>query len=141
MARSAVTAGRLRKISEEVGIQGIDEIKGNIAKKLDKLTGMQAKRVFMRAALLLVREEKANIHSITGHLAGAIFADYGDPKKPNVLVGTNNRKAPHGLLVEEGHGGPHPAPPHPYHKPAVNATRGIMAATIAEGLKDLVEQE
>jgi len=32
--------------------------------------------------------------------------------------------APHAWLVEHGHGGPKPAPPHPYLIPAVEATQG-----------------
>jgi HK97 gp10 family phage protein len=41
-------------------------------------------------------------------------------------------------LVEFGHGGPHPAPPHPFMRPAWDSTKGqvlrVMADKIATGL-------
>ena len=40
--------------------------------------------------------------------------------KSIAFVGINFRIAPHAHLVEDGHGGPHPAPPHPFFRPKVN---------------------
>lgn len=156
MARSAVTKGALGKVGVEIGIEGIDQIKKAIAAKMDRMTGLQAKKVFMRAALILVREARDNVNSITGQLSAAIFAAYGKQDKANVLVGVSiggRGKAPYGWVVEHGHviwkGGRKRSgtgkqvgtvKPHPYMAPAIKSARPAMAATIAEGLKELAEK-
>lgn len=140
MARQAVTARKLGQISLEVGIEGIAEINKEIAERLDRMTGVEAKKIWMRAALVVVREIRDNIHNITGTLSAGVFAAFGTKTKPNVLVGVSiggRGKAPHGWVVEHGHGGPHPAPPHPYFKPGVQAARPMVGAIIAEGMKEL----
>jgi hypothetical protein len=137
MARSAVTKGRLQKVGAEVGVSGVEEIKANIAGKLDKFLGMAAKQVFMKAAMIAVKEIKDLAPVKSGKLRDAIFADYGDPKKPNVLVGVNYKKAPHGHLAEfKNHGGDQP-----FFRPGITATRAPMAVVIVEGLRDLAEND
>ncbi len=53
-----------------------------------------------------------------------------------VLIATDD---PIAHLVEEGHGGPSPAPAHPYMRPAFEAKKGeaveIIKATLKEALK------
>lgn len=137
MARSAVTKGRLQKVGADVGVQGVEEIKAAIAAKLDKFVGGAAKNVFMRAALIAVAEIKDLAPVKSGKLKSAIFAAPGDPKKPNVLVGVDYKKAPHAHLAEfKNHGGHHS-----YFRAGITATRAPMAATIAQGLRDLAEQD
>ncbi len=156
MARSAVTAGKLDKIGVEIGVEGIADIKKAIAAKLDKMVGQEAKKVFMRAGLVLVREARDNVNSITGQLAAGIFAAYGQSGKPNVIVGVSigaRGRAPHGWVVEHGHilwrggrrrqGGGHQVgvvAPHPYFKNAVKSASPVMGAIIAEGLKEIADQ-
>ena len=41
---------------------------------------------------------------------------------------------PHAHLVELGHGGPKPAPPHPFMKPAIEDTSGTLRA-IVQGMR------
>ena len=152
MARSAVSKGLLGKVGAEVGVYGIEGIKANIAAKLNQMTGMSAKRVFMRAAMQLVNEAKDIVPVDTGRLRDAIFAAYGDPRKPNVIVGVNYKKAPHAHLIEyghiqTGHGGKGKGrgikfiPGSAFMRRALVSARPTMAATIAEGLKALVEAD
>lgn len=155
MARSAVTSRTLERASASVGLEGVADVKKKLEERIDRFSALGAKKVFMRAGMILVREERDAVMHLTpdseatGQLAAAIFASYGDPKKPNVVVGvrsgggkkkSDKARAPHAYPVAHGHGGPHPAPPHPWVSQSVNATKGVMAVTIAEGLKDLVEQ-
>lgn len=44
-------------------------------------------------------------------------------------------------LVEGGHGGPHPAPPHPFVKPAMDANMAAMNTIIAAELRAGLVQE
>ena len=56
----------------------------------------------------------------TGNLKAAAYAiAYPATATENAVAyaGIRPRKAPHGRLVEYGHGGPHPAPPHPFFRP------------------------
>jgi HK97 gp10 family phage protein len=147
MARSAVTNKTLGKVGSEVGIDGIPELKANIAAKLDKMMGQAAKKVFMRAAMRMVEEAKDLVPVKTGTLRDAIYAAYGDTKKPNVIVGVNYRKAPHAHLIEYGHihtthdgRGTSMTKAHPFMRPALTYARPKMAAIIAEGLKSLVQE-
>lgn len=123
----------------EIGVEGIDKINKAIEERLNRVSGIQAKKVWMQAGLAIVREIRDNINSITGRLDSAVFAAYGKPTKPNVIVGVNiggRGRAPHGWLVEHGHGGD-TAPPHPFFKPGVLAARPVAAAIILQGMKKL----
>ena len=65
-----------------------------------------------------VRDDaKANIHDITGNLSKGIKAKKSKYDGGGwIVLGT----APHSHLVEYGHGGPRPAPPHPFLRPALD---------------------
>lgn len=51
-----------------------------------------------------------------------------------VEVGAFYGEAPHAHLVEGGHGGPRPAPPHPFLQPAVEMTEADVIDAIMEEL-------
>jgi hypothetical protein len=143
MARQGVTPGKLKTVGAEIGIEGIPEIKANIAKVLDRALGEKAKKVFMRAAMISVKEIRDlapydPLRKRGTHLRDAVFADYGDPKKPNVIVGVNPKKAPHGHWLEYGNVR---MKAKPYFRPGVNAARAPMAAELATGMKNLITKE
>lgn len=77
---------------------------------------------------------------LTGKLRSAIFASRGSKSKPNAFVGVDHKIAPHGHLVEFGHAGPHPAPPHPFMRPAVEANRANVRTIIAAGVAKIVNK-
>jgi HK97 gp10 family phage protein len=47
--------------------------------------------------------------------------------------------APHAHLVEDGHGGPHPAPPHPFARPAFDSTKDVAFSNIRQSFIDEME--
>lgn len=59
----------------------------------------------------------------------------GGTKNPSVLVGVWGE--PVAYYVEYGHGGPHPAPPHPYMKPTAEATED----DVVDAIMDVLERE
>jgi hypothetical protein len=147
MARSAISSKQFQGTG--ISIEGLDELKANIDRKLDLMTGLQAKRVFMRAGLVIVRAVREYIHNITGKLSAGIFATYGKLDSPDVLIGVSigaTGKAPHGWVVEHGHHlvawghetGKEVAP-HPYFSKGVIAAREEAAQIIVDGMKDLIE--
>ena len=137
MPRRAVTQRSIGRVAREVfKIEGVEEIQRNIGKVLDRATGEEIKKTYMRGAMILVREAKSIVPVLTGKLRDAIFAAYGDPSKSNVIVGVKYKKAPHAHLVEFG---TVKAGPHPYMRPAISASRSSIAATIIEGFKRIVD--
>jgi len=64
------------------------------------------------------------------------------------VVGGQYKKDPseegsanHAHLVEFGHGGPKPAPPHPFMRPAFDATKGKAEAKLRRAIGKGVERE
>jgi len=78
----------------------------------------------------------------SGNLYKAVYAK-AYPRtvtRPAVaFAGIRPRKAPHAHLLEYGHAGPHPAPPHPFFRPAVDGCREEVMKNIRTGLKKTVE--
>lgn len=146
--RSGVTAGRLRKVGAEIEIDASDALAG-VTALLKKVSGSQSgrqavgqefkRRVIMPAALIAVREiEDLAPKGPTGNLKKAPFADYGDPKKPNVLVGMNYKIAPHAHLVEYG---TVKMRPQPYFRPGITSSRSAMAATMLSNAKEFITED
>lgn len=140
MARSVITPK-----GAAARIEGLPELQAKMAKIIDSSSGIEAKHVWMKAALVL-RDEARDLAPVLkkpkkGHIAGllksAIFAAYGDPAKPNVLVGVNYRIAPHAHWVEFGNAH---MPAQPFMRPALTATRSMCVAIIAEGYRKLIEE-
>jgi HK97 gp10 family phage protein len=50
------------------------------------------------------------------------------------------RKGPHAHLVEYGHGGPHPAPAHPFFRPAWDANKSRVEKQIVDDLTNLIDK-
>jgi HK97 gp10 family phage protein len=141
MARSA--AGNAARID------GIPELQAKMAQIIDRASGPEAKKIWMKAALVLrdkardlapvIRIPKPNPlpWQVPGTLKSAIFAAYGDPSKPYVIVGVNYHRAPQAHWIEYGTA---KAGAQPYMRPALTATRSLMVAIIAEGgYKALIE--
>ena len=92
------------------------------------------------APVLAAMEQNALPHRRTGRLQAAL--KIGKSKRTryrrSVDVGVFGNDAPHAHLVEFGHGGPAPAPEHPFMAPAYEATKDeamrIVRDAIAEAL-------
>lgn len=102
--------------------------------------GDEMKEVFMEGARKLRDEAKRMAPVRTGLLRDSIFATKGVARKPSALVGVNFNRAHHAHLVEFGHGGPHPAPPHPYMRPALMSQRPVIQKIITDGLSKILKR-
>lgn len=80
--------------------------------------------------LMPIMREKAPERS--GTLKGSI--KIGRRNGSSIAVGSFHGDAPHAHLVERGHGGPKPAPPHPFMEPAVQETEDQVIDAIMEEL-------
>jgi len=80
----------------------------------------------------------------TGNLRkgiGTKLVVYQGDETAVLMVGVNFRKAPHAHLVEYGHGGPQPAPPHPFLRPAFDAAKATALAKIEKSFRSGIKRE
>lgn len=78
----------------------------------------------------IVVDAKSNINNLTGNLEKGIKANKSKFEDGGWIVRST---APHSYLVEYGHGGPRPAPPHPFLRKALDSN--IEAAKAQFGAK------
>lgn len=123
-----------------VRITGGKELRDELAKLVNEVTGKEMKEVYYQAATILRDEAKRRVPVKTGLLKRAIFASKGEERRPNALVGVDYRQAPHAHLVEFGHGGRSPAGPKPYMRPALEAKRKEIRQAMVDGLSAIVEK-
>ena len=99
-------------------------------KEFDKMLAAHINENAETIAKQIARDAKARVNVVTGNLKKSIKA-----KKSKFEDGgwITQATAPHAWLVEHGHGGPKPAPAHPYLRPALDAN--IAAARDAFGVK------
>ena len=140
----AVISGRRRTVGsgarKALRIEGIEEIENNLDRVLNATTGKAMKEVMMQAALVArnIVRDLAPLGK-TGNLKKAAFAAFGDPSKPNVLVGMNYKIAPHAHLVEFGHAGK-AAGPHPYFRPGITIAAPRMKPILEAGFRKVIEE-
>lgn len=76
---------------------------------------------------------RANTPVRVGTLVSSIRT--GAVKGRSITTGSFKKKGAHARLVEYGHGGPKPAPPHPFVAPAYEATKDTSYEQIAEVMR------
>ncbi len=82
-----------------------------------------------KIARQIAKDARASVGVKTGRLKRSIRAKESKFDDGGWIVVAT---APHAWLVEHGHGGPHPAPPHPFLRPAldknINEARRLFGA-------------
>lgn len=122
------------KINFNVDAAGINDV----VRQLDAVgnLGRQATKALNAGAEIVLRAAKESAPVRTGELKSALRV--GRRKKTRdqyaVEVGTFYPDAAHTHLVERGHGGPKPAPAHPFLEPAVERTEEAVIDAIMEEL-------
>lgn len=93
-----------------------------------------------RGAELEGRFRDAAPQGPTGNLKAAAYSNLA-PEKTVIFAGFRQGKgrAPHAHLVEYGHGGPHPAPPHPFMRPTWDSSKQEILEGIEQDLKQNIE--
>jgi HK97 gp10 family phage protein len=126
----------------QIYLKGIDALERETNKIIKQVTEGQTKVLLDQAKLVRDRiKEKAPLGP-TGNLKKAAYAAVSAEtatKMPFAFAGIRPRKAPHAHLVEYGHGGPHPAPAHPFVRPAWDELHETVRENIKKGIKSLVE--
>ena len=112
-------------------ISGADDLKSDLASIAGALgdDGAAAVRILKSAAQPILEQMIQNAgtdpHPRSGLLRGSLKVRGGSRKHgaARVTVGVHSGEAGarYANPVEHGHGGPHPAPPHPFVRPAFDA--------------------
>jgi len=137
------TSGNIMKPS--IYLKGIDELErkcNNILKELSK-----EKRLIVLSAVRYIRDGiKENIKSQfkvrSGNLLKSPYAVAYPEKTDSPVIGfagVRPRRAPHAHLLEYGHGGPHPAGPHEFVRPAIDDRKGRALDMVEAKLKKTIE--
>lgn len=133
--------------------EGVPEMKRLFAQFAESIgpDGMGTAREQLKSALmppaLTIRDEARDLaprfegklpsgQPAAGTLREAIIAAKGPPDRPGVVVFVDFNKAPYARFVETGTS---KMQAEPYFRPAVNATRPLVANMVADGLKALIE--
>jgi len=126
-------------VSIQHDLRNLKKTFGNITKHLDDEQILEA---FEGEGKDLQRDMRSRIHDDSGNLSAAVVVKrFANQRKgaPAVFVAIDRRIAPHAHLVEYGHGGPNPAPPHPFFRPAIDGFRmkvgGQIKAAIQNALR------
>lgn len=105
------------------------------------------RQVLVRALEPVRDRAVANVHSITGRTAAAIVVGSGKGIAPSAWVKVdkrvatalwNGRSISYPTMVEAGHGGKHPAPPHPFFRPAFDSAKAQTRQIVRDGIEDLI---
>ena len=137
-------------------VKGLDELMTDIAAMtaqldMEKGGSTVANGILERAAVPVEEQMKANASRdpkiISGDLHGAIHT--GPVKKrrnggKRITIGVHRKDWNHEdyypAFVEYGHGGPGPAPAHPYIRPAYDTTEDEAYEIIRDGLREAIDR-
>jgi len=126
----------------QICLKGLDQLERQGNKLIKEVTSEETKLLLKQARLIRDRIKQKAPVGPTGNLKKATYAK-ALPKtmtSPAVaFAGIRPRRAPHARLVEYGHGGPHPAPPHPFFRPAVDEVKETVKRNIQVGLGKAVK--
>lgn len=122
-------------------LKGDKELIEALEKAEKSLHSDEVHRVLVEAARAIRADAASRIRDKTGNLRKALFTY--EKKQPlgsllSVLAGVSPKGAPHRHLVEYGHAGPHPAPPHPFWRPALDAQWPRWRSVIMAKAKELL---
>ncbi len=139
-----------------MNVDGLDHLMTDIAgmasaMDADGAGAPTAKRILEEAAVPIHQQMKANASRnpkiISGKLHGAL--NIGKVKKrrnggKHITIGVHRKDwdgdAYYPAYVEYGHGGPGPAPAHPYIRPAYDARQDEAYEIIRDGLRNALDK-
>ena len=131
--------------------KGGAELRGDIARMADALRtddgGTAATNRILEAAAQPVLEQmiqnaSTDPHPRSGKLRSALRIKKGSRRRgARVTIGVHTESgAAYGVPVEFGHGGPHPAPPHPFVRPAFDARAEESYELLKQRLRTALDQ-
>ena len=125
-------------------VEGFNGLEMDLQKLAARMDGDDiARRVLEAGAQVIetrmVNNASADPHPRSGKLRGAIKSRMNGKK--SVTVGIWSEDVPYAYPVEFGHGGPHPAPAHPFLRPAFDEGKDEAYEQIKALLGDALHSE
>jgi HK97 gp10 family phage protein len=118
-----------------IGIENVTKKFAIVAKAIDR-AGKES--ILKQAQFIRDRIREKAPQGETGNLKRSVIAKVL-PERANwphlAIAGIDRKIAPHAGLVEYGHAGPHPAPPHPFFRPAVAECMDIAEKNIEKDVQ------
>ncbi|NLV85438.1 MAG: HK97 gp10 family phage protein [Spirochaetales bacterium] len=132
-------------------LKGSTELRGDIARMADALRtdergGATVNRILEAAAQpvleQMIQNASTDPHPRSGKLRSALRIKKGSRRRgARVTIGAHTESgAAYGVPVEFGHGGPHPAPPHPFVRPAFDARAEESYELLKQRLRTALDQ-
>ncbi len=128
----------------KVEIKGMDNLERQFGKLTSLLDDREIEDAFLAGARAMRDRMRQRIHRITGVLWSAVVAKRFKNKikgQPAAFVAINAKKAAWAHNVEYGHGGPQPAPAHPFFRPVVddaNMNGNYIVQAVAKAIQKLI---
>jgi hypothetical protein len=126
----------------------------NVARAFKRLQGPEARKLFSKSALKALKPVLSAARAMAPKLTGKLAATMSIRMRKNtkdlvsawVTTGTRQKLGIaaddpyyYPMAVEAGHGGPHPAPAHPFLRPAAAAAEGACLAAFKSELAQGIE--
>ncbi len=132
-------------VTKGVNVIGLKELDKQMQELIKAASPQKVQPLLLEASDKVVEAAKNNVHDgPTGNLKRAIKTKQMPTRRNDrpapVIAAVDYNIAPHMHLVEFGHGGPHPAPAHPFFRPAWDSTKKEAKQIIIDGLKDNIEE-
>jgi HK97 gp10 family phage protein len=120
---------------------GFNDFNNDLEALINGLSPESIKKALQAGAEPVLRQQKANVKSVSGDLDASLTI--GKVKKnksgsDSITIGAHKGSPAQEYVgpLEYGHGGPHPAPPHPFMRPAFDATVDEAYAIVRDTLKN-----
>ena len=140
--------------SMDLNIEGIEELEKQMESLIKAVHPDKVEPVLLDAARVIANDARRRApKGKTGNLKRSIVAKktkrrggmsaalgLNAGEAAPAITAIDFRKAPHAALVEFGHGGPHPAPAHPFFRPAWDANREKVTRQIIEDINNLIDK-
>ena len=132
-----------------LSLEGYEALARALTREADlgaQVIGDSGAKEALKKSLNLIRDDaKGRVHRRSGNLQGAIQSrvEMGADRETLAEVGVNYKrsaKGHHAHLVEYGHKGPHPAPPHPFWAPAVEAKEKAAMQALEDQVSAVAER-
>lgn len=128
-----------------VETKGFLELTDEIAKMADLYVdegGEKLPNIVRKGAKPILDQAKMNVHSVSGELRDSlkiVVKSKGGRTKARIGA-QKGGKGHYATFVEYGHGGPHPAGPHPFLAPAFDAKQEEALDVIKGGIQSELRQ-
>jgi HK97 gp10 family phage protein len=123
-------------------LKGIDKLERHANQVAKEVEGEKLDIIFTEAKRVRDRIKQKAPTGPTGNLKKGAYASKlaaSLSQSAVAFAGIRPRKAPHAHLVEYGHAGPHPAPPHPFFRPAIDEIMPSVKENIEKKLGKTIE--